>query len=63
MPRKYPSYPAHDQVLCAFCGIRLDGSTSEKFKLSPAGRGQYQQDCPKCRLTTWYDLEASAVPA
>lgn len=54
----WPAYRSHDDARCfsVTCGALLDPATRRPSG-QPHGRGEFQGLCPKCGLTTWYDIE------
>lgn len=56
MTKRFPKFSSHTQVSCFNCGGDLvDGYFCESGY--PKGRGQFRQECEKCRMSTWYDIK------
>lgn len=51
----FPTFYSHLHVNCFNCDAELAGRYSDQGY--PQGRGQFTQECGKCGLRTWYDLE------
>lgn len=56
MPTQFPTFQSHESASCFNCGGDLTGAHWGKSGYAP-GRGQFRQDCEKCRFSTWYDIE------
>jgi len=53
---RFPTFRNHREVVCFNCDTALAGFHYSDMGFAP-GRGQYTQECGKCALRTWYDLE------
>lgn len=54
---KWPRFSSHDEVSCFNCGGDFGPDPYWAESGLPHGHGQFRQECEKCRLATWYDLE------
>ena len=54
--KTFPIFREHDEASCFNCG----GDFGPAYPMAsgfPVGQGQWAQDCCKCGMTTFYDLE------
>ena len=54
--KKFPSYAGHQNVDCFNCGADLYCEYFFKSGNAP-GHGEFEVNCPKCGLWTWYDID------
>ena len=56
---KWPTYSSHADAQCFEGHGKLDG----KWRVSgfAKGNGEFEQACPICGMSTWYDIESPVV--
>jgi hypothetical protein len=60
MAKNFPTFRSHEAASCFNCGGDLDGAYWRKSGFA-AKRGEYAQDCGKCRMFTCYDVKEKAA--
>lgn len=56
---RWPLYTQHCIARCFSDGTLLDQSTHRPSG-RPQGHGAHEAVCPKCGMTTWYDIRERA---
>lgn len=55
----WPRYASHNEAKCFMCDGALEGYPRKTWY---DGNGAWEQRCARCSLTTWYDVDNSALP-
>jgi hypothetical protein len=56
---KWPRYTKHELASCFNCGGDFGDGHWMRDGNAP-GHGEFSQDCCKCGMRTWYDLETES---